>query len=442
MNKEELELLTVSRIQEIAKEMGIGSVSTFNKEQLVIAVLNRQEEIKEKRDRLTNGDSDPPPKRDLPPSPEKRILKGLVDLNDRNSFVRVEMWLPDKKDLFLPQGVRQRFSLRTGDLVEVSTLPPREGKREKFSAVREVLSINGEKPDIQALRNRPIFEKLTPIYPNQRVNLETTPLKVTSRILDIIAPIGLGQRAMVVSPPKAGKTTILKDIADSIAVNHPEIVLMALLIDERPEEVTDFQRSIQGEVIASTFDEKPENHTRVAEAVSERAKRIAESGKDVVILLDSITRLARAYNLTVNSSGRTLSGGLDPASLYKPKRFFGSARKIEGGGSLTIVATALVDTGSKLDDIIYEEFKGTGNMEVHLDRGLANRRLFPAIDVNGSSTRHEELLFTDSELPKVWRLRRILAPLDGPGALELLLHGINGAKTNDEFLNSPELARG
>ncbi len=386
------------------------------------------------------------PKEEKPKAEEKKIekltnRKGVVDLTDRHGFVRVNRWTQSSDDVFIPQLIKNKFKLKTGDVVEAKIIPPRKMRKEKHAAISDIISINGSSSPKDYMKKRKTFEKLTPIYPNQRIRLETTPLKTTARIIDIIAPIGLGQRALIVSPPKAGKTTILKDIADSISQNHPKVKLFALLIDERPEEVTDFERSIEGEVISSTFDERPENHTHVAELVIEHAKSLAEQGKDVVILLDSITRLARAYNLTVSSSGRTLSGGLDPASLYKPKRFFGSARNIENGGSLTIIATALVDTGSKLDDIIYEEFKGTGNLEVHLDRGLANRRLYPAVDINKSSTRHEELLYQEEELRKIWKLRRMLSSLDPVESLEVMLNGINSHKTNVEFLEGEELNR-
>ena len=430
LNKQKLELMKVAELKTIAESKNIEHDKNATKPELIKAITKKMTEKKQEKNKTE----------------EKRIepLKnriGIVDLTDRHGFIRVNKWNQSSEDVFIPQLIKNKFKLKTGDIVEAKITPPRRAKKEKHSAAIDIVSINGTKSPYQYIKQRKTFEKLTPIYPNERIRLETTPLKTTARIIDIIAPIGLGQRALIVSPPKAGKTTILKDIADSISQNHPNVKLFALLIDERPEEVTDFERSIDGEVISSTFDERPENHTHVAELVIEHAKSLAEQDKDVVILLDSITRLARAYNLTVNSSGRTLSGGLDPASLYKPKRFFGSARNIENGGSLTIIATALVDTGSKLDDIIYEEFKGTGNLEVHLDRGLANRRLYPAVDINKSSTRHEELLYQDEELRKIWKLRRMLSSLDPVESLEVMLNGINSHKTNIEFLEGEELNR-
>ncbi len=334
-------------------------------------------------------------------------------------------------DVYVSQSQIKRFGLRTGDLVFGVARPPKEG--EKYYGLLRVEAINGAPAD--EMRRRKDFEQLTPLYPNQRLVMETTPENTSGRIIDLIAPIGKGQRALIVAPPKAGKTTLLKNIANSITSNHPEVVLLVLLVDERPEEVTDMRRSVKGQVISSTFDEPPENHMRVADLVLERAKRLVEQGKDVVILLDSLTRFGRASNLTTSPSGRTLSGGLDPAALYRPKRFFGAARNIEEGGSLTVIATCLIDTGSRMDEVIFEEFKGTGNMELVLSRDLAERRIFPAIDVKRSGTRHEELLYTKEELMAIWQLRRLLANQeDLVEAAEQLIRLLQRTKSNRDFL--------
>ena len=338
---------------------------------------------------------------------------------------------PKGEDIYVSQTQIKRFGLKTGDSVIGNVRPPKD--QEKHQSLLRVTQINGVDPE--TARNRPQFDELTPIYPNERIILETDPKNIAARFIDLIAPIGKGQRGIIVAPPKAGKTILLKSIANSITLNHPEIVLLVLLIDERPEEVTDIRRSVQGEVTASTFDEQPENHMRVADLVLEKAKRFVEMGKDVVVLMDSITRLSRASNLTVNPSGRTLQGGLDPASIYRPKRFFGSARNIEGGGSLTIIATALVETGSRMDDIIFEEFKGTGNMELKLDRSLAEQRIYPAIDIKASGTRHDELLYPDEELKKIWQLHRVLAGLGTKEATDLLIERIDKTKSNKDFLS-------
>jgi transcription termination factor Rho len=335
------------------------------------------------------------------------------------------------EDVYVSQSQIKRFGLRTGDLVFGVARPPKEG--EKYYGLLRVEAINGVPAD--EARRRKDFEHLTPLYPNQRLVMETTPDNISGRIIDLIAPIGKGQRALIVAPPKAGKTTLLKNIANSITTNHPEVVLLVLLIDERPEEVTDMRRSVKGQVISSTFDEPPENHMRVADLVLERAKRLVEQGKDVVILLDSLTRFGRASNLTTSPSGRTLSGGLDPAALYRPKRFFGAARNIEEGGSLTVIATCLIDTGSRMDEVIFEEFKGTGNMELVLSRDLAERRIFPAIDVKRSGTRHEELLYSKEELMAIWQLRRLLANQeDLVEAAEQLIRLLQRTKSNRDFL--------
>ena len=345
-------------------------------------------------------------------------------------FLRQNNFDPGNQDIYVAQAQIKRFNLKTGDTVTGQVRPPKD--TEKYYGLLRVESVNSASPD--TARSRVNFDDLVPIYPEERLMLETDAKNLTARVIDLIAPIGKGQRAIVVAPPKAGKTTILKSIANSITTNHPEVVLVVLLIDERPEEVTDIRRSVNGEVVSSTFDELPENHMRVADMVLEKAKRLVEAGKDVVVLLDSLTRLSRASNLTVTPSGRTLQGGLDPAAIYRPKRFFGTARNIEGGGSLTIIATALVETGSRMDDIIFEEFKGTGNSELKLDREIANRRIFPAINVKESSTRKEELLYDEDSLKAVYQLHRVLAGLGTVEAIELLIDRLNNSKSNKEFL--------
>ncbi len=358
------------------------------------------------------------------------FARGVLEiLPDGYGFLRTSNYLPSSEDIYVSQTQIRRFGLSSGDTISGQVRPPKEGER-YFSLLR-VEAINWEDPE--KIKERTLFSNLTPVYPYQQLKLEIAQTPVCGRIMDMLVPIGKGQRALIVSPPKAGKTTILKDIANSISTNHPEVIIKVLLIDERPEEVTDMERSVDGEVIYSTFDEPPDQHVRISELVLDSAKRLVECGKDVVILLDSITRLARAYNLVVPPSGRTLSGGLDPSSLHKPKRFFGGARKIEQGGSLTIIATALVDTGSRMDDIIYEEFKGTGNMELHLDRKLANRRIFPAIDIINSGTRKEELLLPDEVIKKAYLLRK---NIDSDSATEELIKILKQTKSNEEFLNS------
>ena len=358
---------------------------------------------------------------------------GILEVHpDGYGFLRTENYLPGNRDVYISMAQIRKFNLKTGDKVKGKTRPAKEGER--LLALLYIESINDE-PVENCIKRRP-FEELTPIYPNERYKLENPRMArdMSIRVIDLISPIGKGQRGLVVAPPKAGKTIMLKKIANSITYNYPEAELLVLLIDERPEEVTDMQRSIKGEVIYSTFDEKPDNHTRVAEMVIERAKRLVEHGRDVVVLLDSITRLARAYNLTVPPSGRTLSGGLDPSSLYKPKRFFGAARNIENGGSLTIIATALVETGSRMDEIIYEEFKGTGNMELHLDRKLSEKRIFPAIDLAKSGTRREELLLSNAEREGIWSMRRVLSSGNTSEVTEQLLGMLVRTQTNTEFL--------
>lgn len=357
----------------------------------------------------------------------------LEILPDGWGFLRKKNYAPSQEDVYVSQSQIRRFGLRTGDVLFGQARPPKEG--EKYYGMLRVESVNGFATESDKIVKRPDFDKLTPVFPDERIHMETTPNAVAARIIDMICPIGKGQRGLIVSPPKAGKTMLLKTIANSIETNHPEVKLMVLLVDERPEEVTDMRRSVRGQVISSTFDEPPENHMRVSELCLEQARRMVEVGYDVVVLLDSITRMARASNLTVNPSGRTLSGGLDPSAMYRPRRFFGSARNIEEGGSLTIIATALVDTGSKMDDAIFEEFKGTGNMELVLDRDLAERRIWPAIDVKRSSTRAEEKLFAPGELEAVYHLHRLLAnQRDNVEATESLIRLLKRTPSNAEFL--------
>ena len=425
----DLNSLTLAELRELAKKNGVKNLSKLKKEEL-ISILNTKDsnntdDINIKKEssnenstyKLTNeGDE---------------FVEGILEvLPDGYGFLRGENYLPTPKDVYISPVQIKRFKLETGDMVKGIKRIPKEG--EKFPALIYVGEVNGEHPE-KALK-RPHFDDLTPIYPNQRIKLETIPSEYTMRLMDLLSPIGKGQRGMIVAPPKAGKTTILKKIANSISLNNPETKLIVLLIDERPEEVTDMKRSIKGEVIYSTFDELPEHHVKVAEMVLERAKRLTEQNKDVVILLDSITRLARAYNLVIPSSGRTLSGGLDPSALHKPKRFFGAARNTEDAGSLTILATALVDTGSRMDDVIFEEFKGTGNMEVHLDRKLSEKRIFPAIDINKSGTRKEELLLSKDELETVFALRKAMSNMSVQEMTEQLIDQIINTKSNEEFL--------
>ncbi|MGR6923325.1 transcription termination factor Rho [[Actinomadura] parvosata] len=360
-------------------------------------------------------------------------IAGILDILDNYAFVRTSGYLPGSNDVYVSLAQIRRNGLRKGDVITGAVRQPREGeRREKFNALVRLDTVNGMDPE-QA-RNRPDFNKLTPLYPQERLRLETEPNILTTRIIDLVSPIGKGQRGLIVSPPKAGKTMVLQSIANALTRNNPECHLMVVLVDERPEEVTDMQRSVKGEVIHSTFDRPAEDHTTVAELAIERAKRLVELGHDVVVLLDSITRLGRAYNLAAPASGRILSGGVDSTALYPPKRFFGAARNIENGGSLTILATALVETGSKMDEVIFEEFKGTGNMELKLNRSLADKRIFPAVDVDASSTRKEEILMAKEELQIVWKLRRVLHALDMQQALELLLEKMKETKSNAEFL--------
>ncbi|MCE0485587.1 transcription termination factor Rho [Ornithinimicrobium sp. EGI L100131] len=367
-------------------------------------------------------------------------VAGVLDVLDNYGFIRTTGYLPGPTDIYVPMGMVRKNNMRKGDAVVGAIKAPKDGEpqqtvgrnREKFNALVRLDSVNGMTPD-QA-RQRPEFGKLTPLYPQDRLRLETDQKNLTTRIIDLVAPIGKGQRGLIVSPPKAGKTLVLQSIANAITTNNPEVHLMIVLVDERPEEVTDMQRTVKGEVIASTFDRPAEDHTTVAELAIERAKRLVEMGGDVVVLLDSITRLGRAYNLAAPASGRILSGGVDSSALYPPKRFFGAARNIEHGGSLTILATALVETGSKMDEVIFEEFKGTGNMELRLSRQLADRRIFPAVDLNPSGTRREEILMSGEELKIVWKLRRVLSALDSQQGIELLLDRLRKTRNNFEFL--------
>jgi len=410
VNIVELDTKTLSDLQEMAKEFNISGYSRLKKQDLIIRLLRANAE---RQGYIFGGG----------------VLEAMPD---GIGFLRAPSLLPGPEDVYVSQSQIRRFGLRTGDLVIGQVRPPKES--EKYFSLLRVEAVNGLDPE--AAKNRPHFDNLTPIFPNQMFNLETRPDLLTTRLINLVAPIGRGQRGLIVSPPKAGKTTVLKQIANAITHNYPDVHLMVCLIGERPEEVTDMDRSVEAEVISSTFDEPVQAHTRVAEMALERAKRLVECGRDVVILLDSITRLSRAYNLIVPPSGRSLSGGLDPVALYPPKHFFGAARKLEESGSLTIIATCLVDTGSRMDDVIYEEFKGTGNLELHLNRKLAERRIFPAIDIERSGTRREELLLPQDVLAKVWTLRRMLSAIGELESVELVLQRMAKTKSNKEFLET------
>ena len=427
-----LEELSLSELRELAKNKGIKGYSKYKKSEL-IEILNKnnseENKIVEKSEenivvdgntsyKITNNDD--------------KIAEGILEvLPDGYGFLRGDNYLSTPNDVYISPVQIRRFKLDTGDQIKGISRMAKEGER--FPSLIFVGEVNGEPPEKAYRRKK--FDDLIPIFPNERIKLETEPKAYAMRIIDLISPIGKGQRGMIVAPPKVGKTTLIKKFANSISKNNPEIELIVLLIDERPEEVTDMKRSIEGEVIYSTFDELPEHHVKVAEMVIERSKRLVEQGKDVVILLDSITRLARAYNLTIPSSGRTLSGGLDPNALHKPKKFFGAARNIENGGSLTILATALIETGSRMDDVIFEEFKGTGNMEVHLDRKLSEKRIFPAIDINKSGTRREDLLLTPKEMETVYALRKALNNLPVADVTENIISQMVTTKNNEEFLD-------
>jgi transcription termination factor Rho len=404
----EMKLPDLSRV---AKELGVENATGMRKQDLIFGILQAQTE----KSGLI-------------------FSEGVLEcLPDGFGFLRAPEYnyLPGPDDIYVSPSQIRRFDLRTGDTVSGQVRPPKEGER--YFALIKVEAVNFEHPDVA--REKILFDNLTPLYPEQRIKLEV-PTNMSSRVLDLISPVGKGQRGLIVAAPRTGKTMILQAIANSITVNHPEITLIVLLIDERPEEVTDMQRSVKGEVISSTFDEPASRHVQVAEMVIEKAKRLVEHKRDVVILLDSITRLARAYNTVVPPSGKVLSGGVDSNALQRPKRFFGSARNVEEGGSLTIMATALIDTGSRMDDVIFEEFKGTGNMEVHLDRKLSDKRVFPAIDINKSGTRKEELLLERNELNRIWVLRKVFSPLSTVESMELLVEKLEKTRTNSEFLNS------
>jgi transcription termination factor Rho len=422
-NQDQLDIVglkskTVAELSQLAKELGILGASGIKKQEAIFKILEAQAQ--------KNG----------------LILGGgvLEVLPDGYGFLRSPdySYLPGPDDIYVGPTQVKRFCLRTGDLVTGQVRPPKEG--EKNFALLKVEAVDNEDPEIA--RDRVFFDNLTPLYPQERIRLELEPGDYSMRVMDLLAPIGKGQRGLIVSPPRAGKTVLLQRLAKSITANHPEVVLFILLIDERPEEVTDMQRQVKAEVLSSTFDEPPERHIQVADMVLERAKRLVEQKRDVVILLDSITRLARANNTVIPHSGKTLSGGVDSNALQRPKNFFGSARNIEDGGSLTIIATALVETGSRMDDVIFEEFKGTGNMEIILDRTLADRRIFPAMDINRSGTRKEELLWPPETLNRIWVLRKVLSQLGPVEAMELLLSRMKASKTNKEFLESMKSGEG
>jgi len=413
MNLVELKEKKINELNKVAKQLNVEGASGMRKQDLIFAILQAQTE----KNGLIYGEG------------------VLETLPDGFGFLRSPdfNYLPGPDDIYVSPSQIRRFNLRTGDTIAGQIRPPKEGER--YFALLKVEAVNYEEPDLA--REKILFDNLTPLYPNGRVHLEVEgENNMSMRVMDLLTPLGKGQRGLIVSPPRAGKTMILQSIANSVTVNHKEMALIVLLIDERPEEVTDMQRSVKGEVISSTFDEPAQRHVQVAEMVLEKAKRLVEHQKDVIILLDSITRLARAYNTVVPPSGKILSGGVDSNALHRPKRFFGAARNVEEGGSLTIIATALIDTGSRMDEVIFEEFKGTGNMEIVLDRKLADRRIFPAIDINKSGTRKEELLLSPHELNRVWILRKLLQPLNSIDAMEFLQDKMKGAKNNQEFLDS------
>ena len=436
-----LEDMTIAELKQLAKENNIKNISKLKKEELVNILKQIQNKTEETVNLKYDSEDDEAENLDelnesvityQVNNEEDEIIEGILEvLPDGYGFLRGDNYLSTPKDVYISPIQIRRFRLETGDLVKgISRC--KEG--EKFPSLIFVGEVNGEHPEKAMKRVR--FDELTPIYPNERLRLETQTTKYATRIIDLISPIGKGQRGQIVAQPKVGKTTLLKEIANSISANNPECELIVLLIDERPEEVTDMKRSIKGQVVYSTFDELPEHHVKVAEMVIERAKRLVEQNKDVVILLDSITRLTRAYNLVIPSSGRTLSGGFDPAALHKPKKFFGAARNIENGGSLTILATSLIDTGSRMDDVIFEEFKGTGNMEIHLDRKLSEKRIFPAIDINKSGTRREDLLLSKKELETVYAIRKALNNLPVADVTEHIISEMVKSKNNDEFLDN------
>ncbi|NLW07869.1 MAG: transcription termination factor Rho [Clostridia bacterium] len=420
MNISELESKNMVELYRLARELELSGYSRLRKKELIFEISKAlaQKEQKEKKEQARE---------------ETLQAQGILEIMpDGYGFLRPFGYVPSGDDIYISPSQIRRFDLRTGDRVAGLVRPPKDNER--FFALLRVENVNGENPDTSPERLH--FDALTPIYPYERYTLEVDNGDIANRMIDLISTLGKGQRALIVSPPKAGKTILLKKIANAITTNYPQVELMILLIDERPEEVTDIERSVRGEVISSTFDELPENHVKVADMVLERAKRLVEHKKDVVVLLDSITRLARAHNLVVPPSGRTLSGGVDPTALYKPKRFFGAARKVEEGGSLTIVATALIETGSRKDEVIFEEFKGTGNMELILDRKLAERRIFPAIDVKRSGTRREELLLTPEELELVWNFRRVTNNLSSVEVTELLIEALKKTRHNQDLIRA------
>ncbi|OHW61915.1 hypothetical protein EUAN_16780 [Andreesenia angusta] len=415
----------LEELRDVAKEMGVKSVSKYRKPELIDIILQEKtsEEITEKREAVEESAQE---SKEL----GNAAAEGILEVVEGYGFLRCENYLSGTEDIYVSPSQIRRFNLRTGDKIGGITRMPKAG--EKYKALLYVKSVNGENPETAV--KRPNFDSLVPIYPEERLKLEIDSKELCTRIIDLISPIGKGQRGMIVAPPKTGKTTLLKKIANSISKNHPEVEIIILLIDERPEEVTDMQRSVDADIVYSTFDELPKHHAKVAEIVLERAKRLVEHGKDVVVLLDSITRLARAYNLTIPPTGRTLSGGLDPGALHKPKRFFGAARNIEHGGSLTILATSLVETGSRMDDVIFEEFKGTGNMEIHLDRKLSEKRIFPAIDIYKSGTRREDLILSKTELDAMWKLRRYMDNTNHSEVTEKIIELLSKTRSNDEFI--------
>ncbi|MCL5033709.1 MAG: transcription termination factor Rho [Bacteroidetes bacterium] len=423
----ELQGMKVAELHKLARELEIPGYSGLRKEEVIFKIMEKQSTAVKEAPRAEAQVQ--------PESPGISVSAGVLDVHgDGYGFLRSPKYnyLSSPDDIYVSPSQIKKFGLMTGDTVSGQIRPPKEG--EKFFALLRVERVNFRDPEFT--RERVMFDNLTPLYPNEKLHLETVPGEYSMRIIDLLAPIGMGQRGMIVSPPKAGKTILLQKIANSITRNHPDVRLIVLLIDERPEEVTDMERSVNAEVVSSTFDEEPQRHTQVAEMVLEKAKRLVEAKNDVVILLDSITRLARAYNATVPHSGKILSGGIDSNALIKPKRFFGAARNIEEGGSLTIIGTALVETGSRMDEVIFEEFKGTGNMEVVLTRELADKRIFPAIEVNRSSTRHEELLLSPDELNRIWVLRKILSDYSPVDAMDFLLDKMRGTKNNKEFLKA------
>ncbi|MDX9758970.1 MAG: transcription termination factor Rho [Bacteroidota bacterium] len=410
MDIAELKSKRIAELSQIARDLEISGFSDMRKQELIFKILEAQSQ----KDGMS-------------------FSKGVIEvLPDGYGFLRAAdyNYLPSPDDIYVSPSQIKKFALRTGDTISGQVRPPKEGER--FFALLKVEAVNYDGPE--KIRERTLFDNLTPLYPNERLMLEVAPNDLSTRVMDLLTPIGKGNRGLIVSPPKSGKTILLQKIANSISANHPEVILIVLLIDERPEEVTDMERSVKAEVISSTFDEPPERHVQVSDMVLEKAKRLVESKKDVVILLDSITRLARAHNTVVPHSGKILSGGVDANALHRPKRFFGAARNVEEGGSLTIIATALVETGSRMDEVIFEEFKGTGNMEIVLDRKLSDRRIFPAMDVNRSGTRKEDLLLTPEELSRVWVLRKVLSDYNTVEAMEFLIEKMRGTKSNKEFL--------